>query len=72
MSGLDESPSANETKKYGALCVAYLAPGETQTFGLSDGRKIEISNEKQFGSGFQVRARQFATTRTMRRTRAIA
>lgn len=72
MSGLDESPSANETKKYGALCVAYLAPGETQTFGLSDGRKIEITNEKQFGSGFQVRARQFATTRTMRRTRAIA
>jgi M6 family metalloprotease-like protein len=69
VSGLDESPSANETKKYGALCVAYLAPGETQTFGLSDGRKIEITNEKQSGSGFQVRARQFAATRTMRSVR---
>ena len=67
VSGLDESPSADETRKYGVLCVAYLAPGETQTFGLSNGQKIEITNEKQSGSGFQVRARQFATARTMRR-----
>ena len=72
VSGLDESPSANEISRYGVLCVAYLAPGETQTFGLSDGQKIEITNEIQFGSGFQVRARQFAATRSMRRTRAIA
>src|SRR5262249_36711895 len=72
VSGLDENPSADETGKYGVLCLAYLAAGEPQTFGLSNGQKIEITNEKQFGSGFQVRARQFATTRTMRRAQAIA
>jgi M6 family metalloprotease-like protein len=65
VSGLDENPSADETGKYGVLCLAYLAPGETQAFN-SGSQKIEITNEKQSGSGFQVRARQFATARTMR------
>ena len=62
VSGLDENPSADETGKYGVLCLAYLAPGETQAFN-SGSQKIEITNEKRSGSGFQVRARQFATTK---------
>ena len=57
VSGLDESPDANETSKYGVLCLAYLAAGETQTFGLQDGKEIEITNEEQLGSNFQVTAK---------------
>ena len=71
VSGLDESPSADETNKYGVLCVAYLEPGATENFDLADGQKIEITNEKQFGSGFQVRARQFVTTNAMPSAPAI-
>ncbi len=65
VSGPDKSPSADETNKYGALCVAYLEPGATENFDLEDGKKIEITNEKRVGSGFQVRARQFVTTNAM-------
>jgi hypothetical protein len=39
------------------LCLAYLAAGETQTFGLQDGKEIEITNEEQLGSNFQVTAK---------------
>lgn len=65
VSGTDKSPSADETNKYGALCVAYLQPGATENFDLEDGKKIELTNEKRVGSGFQVRARQFVTTNAM-------
>jgi M6 family metalloprotease-like protein len=71
VSGDEKSPSADETNNYGVLCVAYLAAGAAQTFGPKDGKKIEITIEKRVGSGFQVRARQFATN-TMRKARAIA
>jgi hypothetical protein len=71
VSGLDKSPSADETNKYGALCVAYLAPGATQTFDLEDGKKIVITNEKQVGAGFQARARQFVTTNTVPSSPAV-
>ena len=71
VSGLDESPSADETNKYGASCVAYLAPGATQTFDLEDGKKIVITNEKQVGAGFQARARQFMTTNALPSSPAV-
>lgn len=71
VSGPNKSPSADETNRYGASCVACLAAGATQTLSLEDGKKIEITNEKRVDSGFQVTAKQFVTTNTTRRAPAI-
>src|SRR5215471_12561949 len=53
VSGLDESPNADEIGKYGVLCLAYLGPGETQTFGLSNGQKIESQTKNSSAPVFK-------------------
>jgi M6 family metalloprotease-like protein len=60
VSGRDRKPTEEDSARYGPLCAAYLAPGATQTFELGERRRIEVTNERQVGSAFQVKARQFS------------
>ena len=58
VSGPDHAPTPDETEAYGILSNAFLGPGRSQTFDLSDGTKIEVVNEAQRGARFAVRVRR--------------
>jgi M6 family metalloprotease-like protein len=60
LSGLGQPPDPDESERYGALYYSYLPPGATQVFDLGNGEKIEVTNERQEGPHFLVRAKRFA------------
>lgn len=57
VSGRDKKASADDTRKYGDFCALFMVPGTSEKFDLGNGEVIEVFNEKQVGTAFQVRVR---------------